>query len=642
MTTILAEFIIEYLLFSSALLLIIGLLAYAAVHTLKICGKARLWVYALIFILPVVYPFKKLLPEPLLIPVYLNSWEPDHLLRNRFFSENPDQESSFFSAPFRIVEDKGEGNRTIILKNETSEQGLGKRLMGILKPLRDNGKMIGAVLWAMVAFFLIFRLITAGYKINRFYRFSEQVTDPRILKLLQQCVSDTGMRFIPRLYQVEGLSTPMVSGFFRPYIIIPTHLVKPEFREGLRFTFLHELKHIHQHHNFWLLVESVIGAAYFFHPVIHWARGIIHEELEHICDSHVIKVTHKSGLYADFLLNEIWKQNQARNPALALPFISSASKTASRINSILEDARPTLFSQIRNKAAVFVFLLVFSCIWILDIESPAYQPEQAVHVLSPVVIDSNEGKSTNHKTEEIEGEKGTPFIENISNPLFQEESDPANNADIAPKPATGAEYQDEIIDDKKNIEPVAKVITPVIALSDKALKSETTQEHKAMDPIQPVENSASDNDPEKSELIKQSDFHIKIVQDKPASSKTKAEKYLGAPVSALTIHRIKDINILDQSTIVFMMSGGDLYLTRLSDPCPSLLMASDFNILSNTGRISKYDRIQALSFGRILGTTGILGPIYPYIYQGDKWKAVKQLKNTLLKGLVDEGAFEES
>ena len=89
------------------------------------------------------------------------------------------------------------------------------------------------------------------------------------------------------------------------------------------------------------------------------------------------------------------------------------------------------------------------------------------------------------------------------------------------------------------------------------------------------------------------------------------------------------------------MRGGNIYLTRLSVPCPSLLSATDFNLGSNSGKLSKFDRIQTISFGQIMGTTGMLGPIYPYKYEGNKYEAIKLLKNSLLAELVKEGAFKE-
>jgi beta-lactamase regulating signal transducer with metallopeptidase domain len=184
----------------------------------------------------------------------------------------------------------------------------------------------------MLVFSIFFaRMIAATHAVKKLLRLSTPVTDQGVIELLRKCASDTGLTYVPVLYEVQGIFTPMSMGFIRPVIVIPSHMFAGEYLEGLKFTLLHELKHIDQRHNLWLLIESIIGAIYFFHPVIHWAKRKIHEEMEHICDLHVIRVTHKNVTYADFLLNEIWQTGPGRYPAFSLPFISSASKTTDRI-----------------------------------------------------------------------------------------------------------------------------------------------------------------------------------------------------------------------------------------------------------------------------------------------------------------------
>ena len=84
-----------------------------------------------------------------------------------------------------------------------------------------------------------------------------------------------------------------------------------------------------------------------------------------------------------------------------------------------------------------------------------------------------------------------------------------------------------------------------------------------------------------------------------------------------------------------------MYLTRLSEPCPILLHASDFNLVSTNGRLSKFDRIQAISYNQVIGTSGMLSSFYPFRYEGNRYKAIKLLKKSLLAELVNEGAFKE-
>jgi hypothetical protein len=127
--------------------------------------------------------------------------------------------------------------------------------------------------------------------------------------------------------------------------------------------------------------------------------------------------------------------------------------------------------------------------------------------------------------------------------------------------------------------------------------------------------------------------------ENPTPLETTAQKYLGSPVNELTIHRIDDIKVLNEYTILFIMRGGAMYLTRLKEPCPALLYASDFNLPSTTGNISKFDRIEAISNNHVMGSTVMLGDFYQYIYEGNKGEAIKLLKKSLLQKLISEEVF---
>jgi beta-lactamase regulating signal transducer with metallopeptidase domain len=584
-------------------------------------------VCTLIVILPLAYPLKTLFPDSAKIPVHL--------------------ELNYFKQHSEIASEKSMSENASFLLNKETTAGLSERseaasgpgikvrFMETMSALFSNWMLIAAIVWGGVFFFSLVRVAVTGFKTNKFLRLADSVTDPKILKLLQQCVSDTNLRRIPELNIVEGISTPMVIGFFTPGIIIPRHLLKPEFREGLRFTLLHELKHLQQYHNWWLLVESVIGAAYFFHPVFHWAKRKIHEELENICDRHVIRVTDNSVSYADFLLNQIWQQSSGRHHALALPFVSTVSKTTTRIHSILENARPAPFMHIRDRISVLFILMAFPSILLLSIAPSVQHSDQALNILNPLKINSQE--STNHKSELTVHEKEISYIKETSvSPVERAQSHVEKTAP-AIKPAGNTALPAKLTMEETTV-PVRETESPSIEEAEEENKTEVIQKNSTHDITRNLDviGSVSGNDM----LPAQNDAGTGEATDKPISpGGTIADKYLGPPVNELAIIRIYNIKVLDAYTILFMMRGGDLYLARLSEPCPSLLYASDYKLLSINGRLSKFDRIQAVSHDQIIGTSGMLFGFYPYKYEGNKYEAIKLLKKSLLAKLVNEGAL---
>ena len=634
------ETIIKYLLITSVLLLVMGLLGFITIKFLKIRGRVKLWIFGLIFILPLAYPLKTMFPETIEVPVYLKSWQYDYFKQNHTVSENIALKGSSLYPDTPGVIDDGDV-REIYTRDNASGYNVDDWSINPVK----HWKLITVSVWVLVFSFFILRLITSGFKIKKFIKFAEPVTNPQIIRLMSQCASDTGLHHVPQLFVVERVSTPMVIGFFKPIVIIPNHLLRSEFREGLQFTLLHEFEHLRHHHNWWLLVESIICSAYFFHPVIYWAKNKIHEELELICDNHVINVTDKSVSYADFLLNEIWQQNLGTTPVSVLPFVSPVSKTSTRIHSILSNVRPSFFAHIRGQFAIFSFLLLFSSILVFSIVPLLHKPEMPFNNSNPLIRNSQ--NSTSHQAGAMKFAKEASLIEKPSirtgkeQPFFVE------------KPVSEQKIEARAEDSEKTFrgEPISNSLSDIknMYLTESAEIAEKNKKTLSLKPkskyiesIVPLDESANKIKVEKSNQTKQDFPTIKITADNSREEETMAVKYLGSPVNALTIYRINDIRTLDEYTILFIMYGGKMYLTRLSNPCPALLYASDFNLVTNQDRFSKFDRIQTLAHGHITGTAGMLSSFYPFSYKGKKSEAIKLLKRSLLKKLVDEGAFKES
>jgi beta-lactamase regulating signal transducer with metallopeptidase domain len=364
--------IIKFLFISSIFLFILGFLSFMVINTLKISGKARLWICSMLIIMPLAYPIQALLPTNISVQIPLEKGRSYH--------------SQSFGSETGIIHDVS-GNLSSRLSDMTAtdkitpptEKVPNTATSGASKPVADHisaypvtWKMAITITWFAIFIFSMVRFIFLVRKSRLFIKSSEHVTDPEVLELLQQCAKETGLRRVPRILIIDQLAIPMAMGFINPAIIIPGRLLEPEYHEGLRFTILHELKHLHRHDNWWLLLESLVNAAYFFHPVIYWAKRKIHEEWEVICDRHVIRVTNKSACYADFLLHEIWNQGNEVKPALALSFISKTPKIKKRVYSILEKRRPTILTKIRDQFAVCLIFLSF-IILLLCTVSPSAQ-----------------------------------------------------------------------------------------------------------------------------------------------------------------------------------------------------------------------------------------------------------------------------
>ena len=292
---------------------------------------------------------------------------------------------------------------------------------------------------------------------------------------------------------------------------------------------------------------------------------------------------------------------------------------------------------IRDKVSVFMILMVFPSILLLNIAPSAQRPDQTLNMLNPVKINNLENVKI--KSEPIKLGKEISFVEkSLTNPT---DEDSSHIDKIAPeiKAVESIAPSVKTVQEEIKIEPDQKTESQPFTIVDEDNKVEVIKENSAQGSI-PYFDTLSEVTGSNM-LWMQTGPDTVNKSDESLSSISLAEKYLGTPVNELSINRIDNIRVLDEYTVLFIMRGGNIYLTRLSAPCPSLLYATDFNLVSNLGKLSNYDRIQAVSFGQVMGTTEMLGPIYPYKYEGNKYEAIKLLKSSLLTELVTEGAFKE-
>ena len=431
--------IIKFMLVSSAFLLAFGGVSFFIVHVFKIRGRARLWICSAVVMIPLLYPLQALLPNNVKIPVPL---ETIRSFYSRAFETEPGNKPAY-NADTRISE----------TENALFLQSISKQIQPSNPEIYNpetltafnkksftysiNWKTAIAITWIALFILILIRFVFIVKKTRLLLKCADCVTDPYVTALLQKCSAETGLRRTPRILVVDHLLTPMAVGIFHPAIVLPARLLEPEFKEGLRFTLLHELKHLQRHDNWWLLFESLVNAAYFFHPVIYWAKQRIHEEWEYICDNHVIKVTNKSASYADFLLHEIWNHGREMDPSLAVPFILSTRKTSKRVYSILDKKRPTLFTKIRDRIAITFISLSFISLLLCSVTPSAHVREDEMSPNKVTPVEDHEGYNVSNMMGSLEEpDTGLSNNESISEQKALEEQKIEESSEVVRNPVT--------------------------------------------------------------------------------------------------------------------------------------------------------------------------------------------------------------
>jgi beta-lactamase regulating signal transducer with metallopeptidase domain len=106
------------------------------------------------------------------------------------------------------------------------------------------------------------------------------------LAALDRARARTRMTRPTRLVRSHWMAAPATVGIIRPIIIIPaaTALTDPE----LETILTHECAHIARRDNLLGLIESIVGAALWFHPLVWIARRVLDAAREEACDAIVI------------------------------------------------------------------------------------------------------------------------------------------------------------------------------------------------------------------------------------------------------------------------------------------------------------------------------------------------------------------
>ncbi len=129
------------------------------------------------------------------------------------------------------------------------------------------------VAWRTIAFARIFR--------------GAAPATPEALALVREAAQRMGLASPPETVMVADCVSPMVWCGVRPRLILPVALWDELDDIGRRSVIHHELAHIRRRDHWTRWAEIVIGAIYWWHPLVWWIRKRLHDEADLSCDAWV-------------------------------------------------------------------------------------------------------------------------------------------------------------------------------------------------------------------------------------------------------------------------------------------------------------------------------------------------------------------
>lgn len=192
------------------------------------------------------------------------------------------------------------------------------------------------------------------YSIHRMQSQALPLNDKKLLRLYQSCLQELGIsRDIP-IFTTASVSSPIITGLFRPCIFLPLSTVSSYKPEGMRYMLLHELQHYRHKDAIGNTLAQLAQIVYWFNPVIWNALHRMRGDRELACDSAVQDMLspEEYTAYGHTLLTLAAKNNR-RTMAFGSGISQNMASMKQRILQIADYHRPSRAGK-RKSAIIFL------------------------------------------------------------------------------------------------------------------------------------------------------------------------------------------------------------------------------------------------------------------------------------------------
>jgi beta-lactamase regulating signal transducer with metallopeptidase domain len=136
---------------------------------------------------------------------------------------------------------------------------------------------------------------------SRLHRTLQPIADSNLLKIIAAQSSRLGLKRVPIVAICQRVSVPVVVGIVKPMILLPPALLCGLDPNQIAAILSHEMAHIRRYDLIVNLLQRIVEALLFFHPVTWWISRSMSIERENCCDDVAAACTGRLS-YASALL----------------------------------------------------------------------------------------------------------------------------------------------------------------------------------------------------------------------------------------------------------------------------------------------------------------------------------------------------
>ncbi len=154
--------------------------------------------------------------------------------------------------------------------------------------------------WLAGCLFFVARFGFAWLRVGRIAETAQPVGNPAAGAALRETSGALGVA-TPVLRESSSIRVPVLWGVTAPVMLLPAE-AQDWTAARMRLVFQHELAHLKRRDPFWLFVERIAQAVYWFHPLVWWIEQKSRQDCEKACDDLVLTQGALASDYARQLL----------------------------------------------------------------------------------------------------------------------------------------------------------------------------------------------------------------------------------------------------------------------------------------------------------------------------------------------------
>ncbi|MFT3982416.1 MAG: M56 family metallopeptidase [Lachnospiraceae bacterium] len=210
---------------------------------------------------------------------------------------------------------------------------------------------IAFFLWLTgIAVILVYQILRHNRFMNMVKRWSEAGTTPEILRILDTLKQEQKIKAQIEYKTCPSISSPMMVGFFRPVILMPSIRLS---EHELIFILRHELTHFKKHDLWYKTIVLAATVLHWFNPIVYFMARATSVQCEIACDALVLENEDMQmrKQYGETIIAVV-RGGKAHQTALSTNFYGGKRGMKNRIVSMLDGKR--------KKAGVTILCIVLA------------------------------------------------------------------------------------------------------------------------------------------------------------------------------------------------------------------------------------------------------------------------------------------